>query len=100
MTEDAKFLIERAQPHPRMREDASMYVRAGLLREMTAALRDQAARIAELEELVSLVANRAVGGGCQFTAEGKHAFLRDISTACKDAGFDVLVDLAGKGEPE
>lgn len=43
--------------------------------------------------LLREIAILAGGGLCCFKAEGKHAFLRDISKKCALAGFDVI------GEP-
>ena len=47
---------------------------------------------AAFKEALVKIAIKASAGLCQFTAQGKHEFLRDISKVCESLGFDVLGD--------
>jgi hypothetical protein len=50
---------------------------------------ERAAEIARLRETLAKIAMQTSGGLTYFTAEAKHAQLRDIARECQFAGFDV-----------
>lgn len=43
-----------------------------------------------LRKTVSLMTMKANAGSCQFSAAGKHEFLRDIARLGREAGYDIL----------